>query len=511
MGPSTASDSTPDSEDSPDYVARVLKGSGSVFSGSMIGKVVGFVLSLVLGRGLGSVLFGRYTLGLTVLRLAQSVATLGLQNGIVRFAAPSYENNETARVKGTFLAAGGLGFLAGTAIGVGLFLASPWLATTVFRDPAMEQVIAVFACGLPFYVLTYLLSRMARALSQMQVDVLLDSILQPAFFLLLVGGLLAAGQDFTAALYAFLLSTVLAAGAGLYAVYRLFPPLFSSLAPTIELRALLRFSLPIVGVTLASIGLTYTDRIMLGILSTSEAVGLYQIAARLSEQLRFVLFAVTAAFSPVVSDLYHNGRLSELDALYADTVRWILLTTLPAAVLLFAYAPDIMSLWGAEFRQGALLLRILAVGHIVTTGVGSVGHVLQMSDHQDFVFAVNTSMALLNVALNWLLISVYGATGAALATGFIQVLGNLLQSAALYRYTGIHPFRLELWKPIGAATLGALFAWGVHGALAPPLTWVVGIPGTLLIYAGALLSFGLATKDWSILQALWTRLRARMG
>jgi O-antigen/teichoic acid export membrane protein len=511
MAQPAAPDSTPDDEDAPDYVARILKGSGSVFSGSMIGKVVGFTLSLVLGRGLGSVLFGKYTLGLTVLRIAQSVSTLGLQNGIVRFGAPSYERGETARVKGTFLAGGGLGVLTALAIGVALFLGSHWLAYTVFQDPAMEQVVEVFACGLPFYVLTYLLSRMARALSKMQVDVLLDSILQPAFFLVLVGGVLAVGQGFTAALYAFLLSTVLAAGAGIYALYRLFPPLLSSLPADLEIRSLLRFSLPIVGVTLASIGLTYTDRIMLGILSTSESVGLYQIAARLSEQLRFVLFAITAAFSPVISDLYHNDRISKLSDLYANTVRWILLTTLPAAVLLIAFAPQVMGIWGPDYRDGATLLRVLAVAHIVTAGVGTVGHMLQMSDHQDFVFAVNTSMAVLNVGLNWLFINVYGALGAALATGFIQVLGNVLQSIALYRFTGIQPFRLNLWKPLAAASLGTLFAWSVYNVLAVPMTWVVGVPGTLVIYVGALLSFGLTPKDRSILQALWSRLQARVG
>jgi len=504
-------DSAPDDEDSPDYVARLLKGSGSVFSGSMVGKVVGFTLNLVLARGLGSALFGMYSLGLTVLRVAQSLATLGLQNGIVRFGAPAYEGGETAEVKGTFLAGAGLGFAAGAVIGGGLFAAAPWLAVEVFNNPEMGPVLRVFACGLPFYVLTYLLSRMARALSRMQVDVLLDSILQPALFLLLAGGVLAAGGSLTAALYAFLASTLLAAGLGIYVVYRQFPPLLSSLAPTVEIRRLLRFSLPIVGVTLASIGLTYTDRIMLGIFSTSESVGLYQIAARLSEQLRFVLFAITAAFSPVISDLYHNDKVDKLTDLYANTVRWILLATLPAAVLLIAYAPQIMSVWGPDFRDGAALLRILAVAHIVTTGVGSVGQILQMSDHQDFVFAVNTAMAVLNVALNWLLIQIYGAAGAAIATGVTQVLGNVVQSVALHRFTGIHPFRWNLWKPVGAAAVGTLFAWALYVAVPPPLTWLLGIPGTLLVYGGTVVFFGLAPRDWSILEALWARARARLS
>lgn len=506
--PSSSESSSPDnkSDDAPDYVARILKGSGSVFSGSMIGKVVGFTLNLVLARGLGSTRFGLYTLGLTVLRLAQSISTLGLQNGIVRFAAPNYERGEAGRVKGTFLASGGLGLLAATASAGVLIATSSWLANTVLSKPAMDSVIIVFACGLPFYVLTYLASRMARALGKMQVDVLLDSILQPALFLFLGGGLLLAGWGFTAALYAFLASTVLAAGGAVYAIYRLFPPLLSDLSPDVELRSLLRFSLPIVGVTLASIGLTYTDRLMLGIFGTASEVAHYQIAARVSEQLRFVLFAITASFSPVISDLYHRGFTQELSSLYANTVRWILLTTLPVAIVFITFAPQVMHIWGAEFREGASLLRILSVAHLAMAGVGSVGHMLQMSDHQDFVFSVNMAMALFNVLLNWLLIQVYGAEGAALATGLIQVLGNVIQTVALYRFIGIQPFRWDLWKPAVATAIGGFVAWASLTGLPSPATWIVGIPAAVVSYASAILILGLTPTDQSIADALWNRL-----
>ncbi|MFO8099858.1 MAG: flippase [Salinibacter sp.] len=499
----------PDERASVDYTERILKGSTSVFSGSMVGKVVGFTLQLVLARGFGQALFGLYSLGLTVLRLAQSVATLGLQNGIVRYAAPSYERGDTARVKGTFRAAAGLGLAASLVIGGALFLSSSWIATAVFDDPRMAWILAVFSCGLPFYVLTYLASRMARALSQMQIDVLLDSILQPALFLVLVGVLLAVGQGFTAALYAFLASTVLAAGAGMYAIYRLFPPLLSRLSADYEVRSLLRFSLPVVGVTLSSIGMTYADRFMLGMLSTAEAVGAYQAAASLSVQMRFVLFAVTAAFSPIISDLYHNGRLEALDRLYADTVRWILVTTLPAALILVTFAPDIMSIWGPGFRDGAPLLRLLTIAYLIVAGVGSVGQMLQMSDHQDFVFVVSTSMAILNLVLNWVFIQWYGAVGAALATGLTQVLGNAVQMIAIYTLVGIQPFRGNLWKP-GVATVVAALAAGSASLLGGPSRWLIGIPAVLVVYIGTIAVLGLAPKDRSIVRALWSQLRAHI-
>jgi len=507
-----ASEGNGDEQTQSEYTSRILEGATFIFSGSMIGKVVGFALQLTLARGFGKALYGLYTTGLTVLRLGQSVSTLGLQNGIVRFGAPQHEQGDDASLKGTFLAAGGLGLTAGMVIGVGLVVASPWLARRVFATPEgmspamVERTIAVFGLGLPFYVLTYLASRMARALGEMRVDTLLDSILQPALFLGLVGGVLVIGRDFTWALYAFLLSTLLAAGSGVYAIYRLFPPLLSRLAPEMKIRPLLRFSLPIVGVTLTTMGVTYTDRLMLAILKTPEAVGTYQAAALLAVQLNFVLFAVTAAFSPIISDLYESGRFKELSSLYADTVRWIVLVTLPAAIVLIVFAPQIISLWGTEYQNGASALRILAAAQFVVAGVGSVGHMLQMSDHQDFVFGVNTSMALLNVILNWILIQWYGSVGAALATGLTQIGGDIVEVVGLYYFLSIHPFRWNLWKPFTAAGLATVLVFPLYATLSGPPQWLVGIPLLLLSYGGILFAFGLDPQDHSILKNLWQQL-----
>jgi O-antigen/teichoic acid export membrane protein len=476
----------------------------------MVSKVIGFSLSLVLARGLGPARFGAYSLGLTVLQFFREIGTLGLQNGVVRFGAPAHEKGDRERLKGTFLSTGILGFGSGLLLGMGLFAASPWLAQRFFDNTSYLPVFQIFACGLPFYVFTYLASRMARALGKMHVDVLLNDILQPALFLLLAGGLLLSQQGFTSVLYSFLVSTILAAAGSCYAIVRLFPDLLSSLAPTFDVRALLRFSLPIVGVSLASIGLTYADRIMLGIFSTSEAVGIYQAAAKWATQLRFVLYSITATFSPVISGLYHDGKHDELAALYANTVRWIIVLTLPAALAIIIFAPQFMALYGAEFSAGGNVLRVLGGAYLVVAGVGSVGQMLQMSDHQDFVLGVNGAMVTLNLLLNWVLIQWYGVFGAAVATGLTQALSNVIEIGAVQYFLGMHPFRRALWKPIGAAVVAGLPGIAAYLFLAPPAQWLVGIPLTVAVYGGVLFGLGLHPQDQKIVGVVWARLRTRL-
>jgi O-antigen/teichoic acid export membrane protein len=184
---------------------------------------------------------------------------------------------------------------------------------------------------------------------------------------------------------------------------------------------------------------------------------------------------MTAAFSPIISDLYESGQFEDLSGLYADTVRWVILLTLPVAIVLIVFAPQVISIWGAEYRNGASALRILAVAQFVVAGMGSVGHMLQMSDHQDYVFGVNASMALLNVGLNWVLIQWYGVVGAALATGITTALGDTAEVVGLYAFLSIHPFRWNLWKPFAAAGLATLLIAPLYTAVAGAAQWAFGI------------------------------------
>lgn len=505
-----AEKSKQETKDVSEYSLRILGGSGSILSGNMLGKVIAFALNVVLTRGLGKVLYGLYTQGLTVLRICREVASMGIQNGLVRFGSPQYSGGQSSKLKGTFLAGGSIGLLGGALVGGVLFVQAPWLANQVFNDSALVPVFEVFAFGLPFYVFTYLGSRMARALGVMRVDALLGSILQPSLFLLFAGGLLLGAVDFRFILYAFLASTILAAAGALYAIYRLIPTIMVEETPSFQVRRLLRFSLPMLGVTLANTGLAYTDRIMIGILASSGAVGVYNAAATMAAQMQFALSSINASFSPVISNLYEQGRIEALDELYADTVRWVLIATIPIGVILVAFSFPIMSIFGSEYVEGSALLQVLTGAYLIITGVGSVGYMLQMSDHQDTVFAINASMAVGNVVLNLVLIRLYGAMGAALATGGIQVLGNLTQLIVLYAFLGIQPFRTALWKPIAAAAVAGLIAWAALG-LTAPFYWLVGIPSSLFGYGASLLAFGLHPRDRSIVEDIWDRVQKYVG
>src|SRR5699024_12296301 len=58
--------------------------------------------------------------------------------------------------------------------------------------------------------------------------------------------------------------------------------------------------------------LNRTDVIMLGIFSTKAQVGIYNVAYKVATLTSFILIAVNAIAAPTIAELYHEGKIEEL-------------------------------------------------------------------------------------------------------------------------------------------------------------------------------------------------------
>lgn len=95
-----------------------------------------------------------------------------------------------------------------------------------------------------------------------------------------------------------------------------------------------------------------------------------------------------------------------------------------------------MWLFGEQFKSGANLLRIFALGQFVNVVTGCVGYLLSMSGHErDLrnVFFISGPMAII---LALVLTPLYGVTGASVATAIALASQNLLAVGMVERRLG---------------------------------------------------------------------------
>ena len=203
-------------------------------------------------------------------------------------------------------------------------------------------------------------------------------------------------------------------------------------------KQILRFSLPLAKDLLRKSGYyifagllvviygKVTDTLLLGKMVSETAVGLYAAGTTLCNAWPFVLTAVIDSMNPVIVDTYKTDKelfKTKVRQLYA----LVFYISVLAAVGITIFSDLTISiLYGAEFEAAALPMRI----YCWSTAFSYIGvsRTAWMQCEEKTKYEINISLfgALVNIALNYILISRIGIIGAALAAVLTQLLTNFV-------------------------------------------------------------------------------------
>lgn len=170
-----------------------------------------------------------------------------------------------------------------------------------------------------------------------------------------------------------------------------------------------------------------TDQVMIGLFLPLEAVGIYNLAAKLCRVILIPLQIVNVVFPSMLSVAYNKGKLERTRRLFVSSI----VISASGAIPLFVFyqiAPDwILGFFGPDFLDGRTILLILSLGSLVAacTGVTNLGMVMI---NRERAFATTALMGgILNIIGNLALLPVLGVVGAAISTATTFVLVNVVQ------------------------------------------------------------------------------------
>jgi O-antigen/teichoic acid export membrane protein len=254
---------------------------------------------------------------------------------------------------------------------------------------------------------------------------------------------------------------------------------------TVHTREFLSYSPSVFLIIAVQYLLSWTDVVVLSVYSTQARIGYYQVAFQTSILVLLVLKALNSIFPSVAAELYDSGRIEALETLYVASTKWASFVTLQLAAFVVLASESILTLFGAGFSSANLALLFLVVGQSVTALSGPAGNLLSMTSNERIETVNTVSVALLNLALNLLLVREYGITGAAAATGVSLALLNVIRVVEVRYFLGFTPFQPRFAQiPI---LLGVTWALGseaktlVTGALPTVVTTGVVAGGVTLV------------------------------
>ncbi|MEM9274976.1 MAG: flippase [Cyanobacteria bacterium P01_F01_bin.143] len=185
--------------------------------------------------------------------------------------------------------------------------------------------------------------------------------------------------------------------------------------------------------------LNQTDIVMVGSLIGPDASGLYNAAVKTAMWVSFILEMINIVAAPAFTTLYTQGDMEGLQKVVASVTIWIFIPSVLIALGLTTFTQPILSLFGPDFLDASMSLQILTLGQVINALCGSVGFLMIMTGYQNKAVVVFCCSALLNIILNWILIPLFGITGAAIATSFTMALWNIWLCILVVRNLGINP------------------------------------------------------------------------
>lgn len=167
---------------------------------------------------------------------------------------------------------------------------------------------------------------------------------------------------------------------------------------------------------IASVIYLKIDQVMLAEIHSTEAVGIYSVASRLSEVWYFFPNAVVASFFAAMmaarnqgSEQYQQRLQNICDGLFISAL-------ILAIVVSFIAEPLILTLYGSAYREAAPILIVHIWAALFVFMRALLSKWLLAENLLKFSLLSQGGGAVVNVILNLLLIPSYGALGAAYAT-----------------------------------------------------------------------------------------------
>ena len=401
--------------------------SGTVLAVRLAGAGLGFAFNVALARLLGAGGLGVYHLSLTFALIASIFGRIGMDAGMLKFAATSYAAADGKTLAAVHRMGMGTAALCCGAVAACTYFAADWIAATVYADSQIAAPLKFMALALLPFSMLNLYGELLKAGQHQALSSAIQGAALPLVSLLLLAVLANTVRDARSAAAIYLVACAVVCAAGYFLWRRTLPPADPTQSVSVTYRTLMRTALPMYGSAIADVVMTFSDVLILGIFATVSDVGIYTAAARTALLTRFLLLANSAVAAPRFAALHAARDIEGVAKLARRSTFLTTFSSLPLLLVFIVFPEKILSVFGAQFEAGAQVLIILSLGQFVNAATGPVGYLLNMSGLHRIEGRIAVVGALLTVGLCFALIPMWGILGAAAANAIATAGCNLLR------------------------------------------------------------------------------------
>lgn len=380
-----------------------------------------YLFTLVVARHLGPAAWGSFTLAFTVVQVLAIFSIWGLDNLIVRTLS-RIDKHDKASLSSAYFHSLSVVLLFSIVLSITLFFTREIIAEKIFGKPFLSEHLKTASLLLTPWSLIMFHSSCFRGMKNMTGFTVFRMAVYVIAALLMFLFIKRQTDIFPVA--AFAISSAVVMVLAIFSWILFSGIRLKNLSKPSGIKSLLLTSTPMLITGSVFFILGWADNIFLGIFKTEYEVGIYDTAFKIAAAPAMVLVAINAIQAPVFSNLFHQGEMNKLRTSVQKGSRLLFYTSVPVCLVIWLFPEFLLGIFGEQFKTGSIALIILAGGNLVNSLTGSVGVLLQMTGKQKEYNYIVLSAAGLNIALNVILIPLYGINGAAIASASSKILQN---------------------------------------------------------------------------------------
>lgn len=428
----------------------VIKNAFWLNFGEITSRFIRAIIIIYAARIIGAAGYGVFSYALNLAGLFTIFSDIGVSSILTREAAKNFETRTQ--------------YLS-TAFFIKLCLIALSIIMVIFLAPFFTKIkesiplLPVIAFLLAFDSLRDFAFSFVRALEKMQVEAAVKIFTNTAIVAL---GFLALFISATSR--SFTIGYTLGSGLGLAAVIWIlrneFGKIFSHFRKEL-IYPILSSAWPFALFGLLGGIMINTDMIMLGWYRSAQDLGFYAAAYR-PIQLSWIFPTLLAgSFFPILSRLAHKDN-EKFRFIFEKSMAVVFLVGLPLVAGGLALSRDFIGIiFGNEYLPAIPCFQILLLTILLVFPGSLIGNAIFCYDKQKGLIGYFLLGALGNIAFNFLLIPIWGISGAAISTIITQIISNGFSWRKMKKINNFYTFR-HLPKIIIAALLMGLSAWGLN-------------------------------------------------
>lgn len=432
----------------------LYKKVSNTFIIKILGLGIAFIFQIILGRVLKPEFYGQYTMFLTYTNILSIIAVLGMDRNLIKDVARITND----KLKNQALLKFSLKISFVLFVILAIFVLLFHSAMDVSLNMVHLLIIMLFI-KVVIVIFNGYLQGMGLIVKITFLNVLLNNILKILLFIIFFktqfNGLYSAIYSFiiSETITLILRSLIIKKILGRHISFR------TNLSHN-EKKQFIEYSITVALIAGMGILLQNIDKIMISKMLDFRSVGIYKVSQNYVSLIG-IFITPFIAFWPVISKLYHENKITEIENEMKKIVKIVTYLVVPMFFIFLFLNEKLLLIFGDAYvsDEARKVLMILAFAFLVDAVSGPIGSILTMTKYAKYILINNIISLVLNVVLNFIFIKMYGIVGVAIGTGISVIVNNLISIIEVKLLLGIFSYDYKNVVQIVTFSIGN-FLWG---------------------------------------------------